>query len=395
MIRIVSLLGIFLISLLFSACAPKSVLPEKPITTEALPIKPEATVKEPWEVKWEKTLAEAKKEGSLVIGTGRSEAMRDIIGKAFKNKYGIDIIWMTGPTGLRAAKMASERKAGIYATDIGIDGGNPAITMYKAWDILEPLPLNFILPEVKDQSAWLDGKFPFIDSEGMYVFSMTLYPQSPILYNTDLVKPEEFSSYQKLLDPKWKGNFVMGNITTVGAANKWFGAMVEKDFGPILGLDYMRALAKQEPIILQTEHLAAEWIMRGKHPFGLNLMVESQLSEWRRQGIRVPMAAFTPKEGGYTTSGGQVLTFFKNAPHPRAARIFINWVLSKEGAIAMTRASIKHNARIDIGDPRKIEPEVIMREPGVNYVHSDQEKYLLKTDEYTKLATEIFGPSLK
>lgn len=395
--RIVLLLGIFFISLIFLACTPKSVPVENATIPQALPKELKSPIKETWQAEWERTLALAKKEGAVVISSRRSAEAQQKIEGAFANKYpGIAVIWISGPTQDRAARIAAERRAGIYYNDVGIDGANVPLTTYNhKWGILEPLPPFFILPEVKEPSGWLNGEHPFIDSKRMYNFSLTLYPQAPITANTDLANPAELNSYKSLLDPKWKGKFSSKDPTIVGGANKWFQAMTEEDFGPILGLDYMRALAKQEPVIIRDDRIAGEWILRGKYAFGLNHSLAERSAEWRNQGIRVPLEEVTPKEGGYVTSGGQTLYFFKNAPHPNAARIFINWLLSKEGAKALTIATIKHSARVDIGDPREIIPEVIMRVPGRNYVNPDQEKYLLKTDEVTDRAREIFRHLLK
>lgn len=385
---------ILIVGIIVFACASKSSLTEKPARGTIIKESPKELT-ETWEIEWEKVLREAKREGALIITTPRSEATRDIIGNAFKKKFNIDIQWLVASGSQGAARLTAERRAGLYTNDIDIGGGNTAIARFKQYGFLEPLPPNFILPEVKDPSAWLWGKLPFLDSEGLYVFSMTLYPQSPVMYNTDLVNPEEFSSYQKLLDPKWKGKFIASDFTLTGAGLKWFSSMIEKDFGPILGLDYMRAFAKQEPLVMRDERLAGEWLIRGKYPFGFNISIESQLTEYRRQGIRVPLQTYTPREGGYLTTGGQNLTFFKNALHPNMARVFINWILSREGAKVVTKATIKHSTRIDIGDPKEIEPEVILRDPGLKYATPDQEKYLSKTDEYAEIAREILGHLMK
>lgn len=382
---------VLLLSLLFLfSCARGESVERQPLVSEPGTAKTQ-DVKEGLEKEWEIVLREARKEGTLVISTGRTEAMRDIMGKSFTKKYGLEIQWMVGSGAQTSARLVAERRAGLYTNDISVDGGNTSIARYKQSGYLEALPPAFILPEVKDKSAWLDNKLPFLDTEGLYVFSMTLYPQSPLIYNTDLINPEEFSSYKKLLDPKWKGKFISADFTLAGAGLKWFGAMIEKDFGPILGLDYMKAFARQEPLIIRDSRLAGEWLMRGKYPFGFNIQIESQMAEYRRQGIRVPLENYTPEEGGYLTSGGQNLTFFKNAPHPNAAKVFINWILSREGARAVTRASIKHSTRTDIGNPKEVEPEVIMRKTGMKYAMPDQEIYLMKTDEYAEKATEIFG----
>lgn len=373
------------------ACARGETVEKQPLGSEPGTAKTQ-DVKEGWEKEWDIMLREARKEGTLVITSGRSPYVRETIGNAFKKKYGIEIQWLAAKGGEAVARIATERRAGIYAVDLAIDGANTSIARYKGYGFIEAMPPVFILPEVKDASAWMGGKLPFLDSEGLYVLAMTLYPQSPILYNTDILNGDkEFSSYQKLLDPKWKARFIANDFTLTGSGLKWFGAMAEEDFGPILGLDYMRAFAKQEPLIIRNERLAGDWLIRGKYHLGFNISINDQLAEYRRQGMHVPLSEYTPQEGGYLTTGGQNLNYFKNAPHPGAAKLFINWILSREGSILLTKATIKHSTRIDIGNPLEIDPQMIIREPGKKYVHTDQEKYLLKTDEYAQKATEIFG----
>lgn len=118
--------------------------------------------------------------------------------------------------------------------------------------------------------------------------------------------------------------------------------MIDEDFGPILGLDFMRALSQQDPIIVRDNRIAAEWLTKEKYPFGLNCSIEANLAEYRRQGIPVPpLKAVTPEEGGYLTAGGQVISFFDKAPHPNAARVFINRLLFREGAKALIKATMK------------------------------------------------------
>lgn len=394
--RIILLLGIFLMGAMSLACAPKAVqvapVKEKPAEV-VIPL-----AKEGWKIQWERTLALAKKEGvvSLYVASFGTPMTQGIFRQAFTEKYGIKLEWTQGRAADVAQKIVTERRNGLFIQDISVTGGNPSIPLYKARGLLQPLPPNFILPEVGDPSAWLGGKLPFIDLEGLYVFAATLYPQSPLIVNTKVVRKEEFTSYKGLLDPKWKGKFVSNDPTQAGSGLKWFMAMMEEDFGPILGLDYMRSLANQNPVISRDMRLAAEWLIKEKYPFGLNLSINTTLAEYKREGIPLEhLQEVTPEEGGYLTGGGQIVTYFNNPPHPNASRVFLNWLLSREGTIAITKATIKHSTRTDIPDPREIDPYVIAREPGKKYVIADNEKYLLKEAQFSEQAKEIFGHLLR
>lgn len=390
------LLGVLLISVILFACTLKA-MPAAPEAKQALEVGIVPAAKAGWEAEWEKTLNLARKEGLVVISVGTQTVnTRTTISSVIKDKYDINIAWIGGRADERDQKIISERRAGIYSFDLGFYGGNPGIE-HKNRGFLQSLRDALILPEVKDEKAWMQGKFPFTDKEGKYVFSFAAYPQEPFAANTDLLPnyKEEIGSYYDLLKPKWKGKILANDPTNVGSGQKWFSAMVEEDFGPILGMNYMRALAKQEPQISRDTRMAAEWMLKGKFFLGLNLSIGSQLADWTKQGIPVPVTEFTPKEGGYLTSGGQNFTFFDRAPHPNAAKIFLNWALSREGQILITKLNIKHSTRIDIPDPSEIDPLIKVRDPNIKYPMIDQEKYLEKTEEYTKLSVKIFGLLLK
>lgn len=390
--------GILAVLLLFSACATKSPLEQKP----ALQQKPsqetqvnEKTTSGRWELEWKKTMLEAKKEGRVVIASGRGPEIRTPVGEAFQKKYGIVVEWLAGGDSELSAKLFTERRAGIYATDLFITGGNTTISRFKPGGVLSPLPPAFILPEVKDLSAWWDGKLPFLDKNNNLIFSMSLYPQHPLQYNTKMVKRDELSSYQGLLNPKWKGKIVIQDPLITGGMLKWFSVMTEEAFGPILGFDYVKKLVEQEPVIMRDRRLVAQWILQGKYPISMNMQLDTVFAEFERQGIPVSVESTTPGEGGYLTTGGNNIVLIDRAPHPNSARLFINWLLSKEGQILWSRAGVKHSTRIDIPPPEEIEPLIIKREMGLKYVNADTEELLLKTDKYIERAREIFAPLLK
>jgi ABC-type Fe3+ transport system substrate-binding protein len=86
---------------------------------------------------------------------------------------------------------------------------SPYKLFYEQMKALEPLKPALILPEVKDESKWWQGKHHYQDPEGEYIF---VYIGSPagtrIFYNLTQVNPSEFKSYWDLLTPKWKGKIV-------------------------------------------------------------------------------------------------------------------------------------------------------------------------------------------
>lgn len=351
-------------------------------------------VKGGWEGEWEQTMNRAKKEGTVIIATMIEPLAQKTMEKALLEKFNIRIEWRVGLSSETAVRVLAERKSGIYNIDVWTGGANTMTSMMKPAGAYEPLLPIFILPEVKDESAWLDRKFPFIDKDKL-MFSYAAYQQNSLGINTDMVKKEEVTSIYDLLQPKWKEKIVMGDPTMPGSASKWFSVMTEKDYGPILGIDFMKKLVSQKPIILRDRRLGAEWIVRGKYPVSLSMQNNTIVREMRLQGIEVPYRDVFVKEDKYLTSGYSILGLMNKAPHPSAARVFINWLLSREGQSLYSKSVAFQSTRIDIPSPEELNPDMNRRYPGIKFVFSENEEYLMKTAEYLKSAMEVFGPLLK
>lgn len=81
------------------------------------------------------------------------------------------------------------------------------------------------------------------------------------------------------------------------------------------------------------------------------------------------------------------------APHPRTARLFINWLLSKEGQTLFTKAFGAPSARLDVAT-EGLDPATLIK-PGIKYIEGDAEEIDLSSVEQRKLAVEIFAPLMK
>jgi ABC-type thiamine transport system substrate-binding protein len=159
-----------------------------------------------WQKEWEKTLAEAKKEGQVNIYIYRYERLLE----DFKKDYpGINVVSVTGRGNELTTRLMSERRAGKYIADVysGGTGGNYNI-LYKS-KALDPIKPALILPEVVDESKWYGKEHRYADAEGKYIFAYLGSPSdAQLAFNTTLVNPKEFKSYWDVTNPKWKGKIV-------------------------------------------------------------------------------------------------------------------------------------------------------------------------------------------
>ena len=165
-----------------------------------------AAEKPGWQSDWERTLAGAKKEGAVSL-CGDAEITHPDIVAAFTKEFPfIKPITVTGKGGDLTVRMLSERRAGKYLADV-YSGTMSGATFYEFYrsGVFNPIKSTLILPEVTGESAWLGGKHHYVDADNYMILYEGNVAGTSIYYNTQSVRPSDFSSYWDLLAPKWKG----------------------------------------------------------------------------------------------------------------------------------------------------------------------------------------------
>ncbi len=400
-------IGVLLVVLLLlvSGCSPQPAptspspaptqAPTKAVT--ALPTQPQtqaptkpptqAPAKPSWQEEWDKTVAEAKKEGKLVIACTGGAEVKAALDKAFREKFGIDVEWLVGRGSEITSKIFAERQAGLFLSDLYLAGATTPIAVLKPAGALAPIKPLLVLPEVLDTKAYFDDGIPYVDKEGTYIICNGPYVAMTLAVNSDLVKPGEIKGYADLLDPKWKDKIAFSDPTIAGAASRCFLMTANM----IMNTDYHRQLAKQGPLLTRDVRQQVEWVARGKYPIALAPYVDA-IADMQKAGA--PIKWISPVEGVYLSSGASgSLSYFSQAPHPNAAKVFVNWFMTKEGLTIWSQSSLTQSARKDVPTDF-LYPEGI-RDPKVKYFNSNTEEVLLKEEDAYKLAREIYGSLLK
>ncbi|MDZ4245844.1 MAG: extracellular solute-binding protein, partial [Dehalococcoidia bacterium] len=320
-----------------------------------------------WESEWQKTLEAAKKEGKVVIYTTAPGKMRKAMESVFKAKFQIDVEVSSFRGGQAGGKVLSERNAGLYVVDAFVGGSTTATTQLKPAGALDPLDKLLVLPEVTNTKLWYQGNLRWIDPAHTLLMFLG-FPVPNLLINTNMVKQEELKSYKNLLEPRWKGKIVMNDPTIPGTASKGFAVIGWH----LMNLDYWRELAKQEPVLTRNQRLQIEWVARGKYPI-LLFPQSSMTTEFIRAGS--PIASFTPAEGSYLTGGSGNIAIMNRAPHPNAAKIYINWLLSREGQTVFTQAFGRQSLRVDVGT-EGLDPVALRQPDGKYFLGMENEEFL-------------------
>lgn len=338
-----------------------------------------APAKMSWEQEWEKTVALAKKEGKVALYSTAGADVRQALTKGLKDKYGIELEFVAGKGEELAEKLFTERRAGLYLADTYMAGITTQTNTLKPAGLLEIADSFFILPEVRDQNAWLGGELPFVDKEHR-IIGFRASPHKFFNINTTLVKEGEIKSCFDLLAPKWKGKIVINHPLVAGTGQTGLAMIATR----ILSWDWVRDLAKQEPVIIKDQRLQVEWVARGKYPVGLGLK-DDIAGEFVRAGT--PLKRFSPSEGSYVTSGAGSCSLIAKPAHPNAQKVFINWLLSKEGQLVYSKANGTGSKRVDMPTDHLGPDE--FKEPGIRYLPEDEEFYAAKP-QFEKVLEEIF-----
>jgi len=324
---------------------------------------------EDWKKEWEKTVAAAEQEGQLTFYS-LSEIGQAISNTSFQKKFPkIKISLVTARGGEHVTRIMAERRAGKFLADVGNLGNTSPYRLYQS-KVLDPIVSAFILPEVKDESKWWQGKQHFIDPEGKYILVYVGAPLFLVGYNTKQINPSLFKSYWDLLDPKWKGKIVAFDPKAGG-----FAATRDRFFfhNPELGAPFLRRLFSEMALTLYARYPQGEdWLATGK--YALCLCRHQSISEAKSQGL--PVDLMEPgqfKEGVGVETRAKTMVLMNQAPHPNAAKVFINWFLSREGQLDFQKTSAKYidagaegSLRIDI--PKDDIPPRNRLNPGVKYV---------------------------
>lgn len=253
-----------------------------------------------------KLIEAARKEGSLVWYTAMAIDTAKPLADGFQKKYPfLKVNYIRVGTAQMINRVITETLAGKWDFD--------AVTVL-GMDAL--VKRNIFTPYMSPERAAFDDEFK--DPKGLWT---GVYHNNIVLaYNTKQVTEKEApKDYADLLDPKWKGRIGMDERDYT-----WYGTLMHS-WGREKSDRYMKQLAQQEPLFRRGHALIAQLIVAGEFPLGW--VYSFRVETMKQEGAPIEwIDTFNPivvELGGIGLSA--------KAKNPNAAKLFIDYVLSKDG----------------------------------------------------------------
>jgi ABC-type Fe3+ transport system substrate-binding protein len=255
----------------------------------------------------EKTVELAKKEGRVSFYTSMGADESKMVADAFQTKYPAIKVEITrlGSEKL-LQRILNESRAGSYLMDAVTNSGMEIQMLSKLKLLARHIPPEFasFVPESRDSTwGWAD----------MYS-NIRL-----VAYNTRSVTKEKVPRrYEDLLDPVWKSQigFPEGQYS-------WFATMM-KVMGETSARKFFQGLSRQELNYRNSQVLVTQFVAAGE--FSLGFVYDTQVLRFKKRGAPIDVAPMP-----FVTQNIHPLALGAQAPHPNAAKVFIDYVLSKEG----------------------------------------------------------------
>ncbi|MFZ1103186.1 MAG: extracellular solute-binding protein [Hyphomicrobiaceae bacterium] len=308
----------------------------------------------------------ARKEGRVAFYTAMDLAFAQRLGRAFEAKFpGISVRVERSGAERIFTRIAQEYSSNIHAVDVVNTADQAHCLAWKRNQWLAPyLPAE--VAQHYDRAHY--------DPDALHVTTRILV--SPIGFNTNLVSREEApKSFADLLDPKWAGKIVKAHPAYSGTImNATF--QIARD----LGWEYLERLARQRVMQVQSATDTPKKVALGERAVmadGAGYLV----IRYREEGQ--PIDIVYPTEGTPLATGPSAI--FKAAPNPNAARLFQNWMHSREGQQLIVDVACQYSAHGQVVEKKGVRP---IRD--IKLMKEDPEGVAKAADDVKKRYAAIF-----
>jgi len=401
-VRLILMAIAVVMALVVAGCGSDPTATPRPTNTPVPAATPTVDSNAAFRAEWAELIAAAQAEGEVTLVFGGS-AGRNFgpVTEVFTNQFGIKVILSAGSGSKQTARVIAEQSAGNFSVDLLMIGGTSSQRLVEVGGLQE-IKQHLIHPDILDESGWYKGQLWFTDGDQKYVVNSGA-AASPInlamRYNTDLVSQADVDGWTTVfdfLDPKWAGKIVALTPLTGGAGGTYYGLMANPNFD---AEDFLRKFYDPALDVFFTDdfRLISDGIANGKFAFGIAIgSAGRDIDKLADLGLPVK-ELIKEMDEGFDLSGagsGDNIMMPINPKNPNAAKLYLNWFLSKEGQTAVMLQSNGNpdpTLRVDIPCEGVIKL-TDCRVAGKNYFYPTADpEYTVRREEFLNRSKDLFN----
>lgn len=367
--------------------APSPAAAQKPAAPTAAAAKPAAATAKPaadaqFEAQWRELIDATRKDGKLVLYGVPNADMRTQLPPKFRQLFGVDVEVVGVDSNDAAQRIIRESNAGQVGVDVMTSGQTTFSNVLHPAGVIVPLKPLLIHPDAKNPSVWQKGEPWFMDAEGR-ILRLINAATEPLNVNTEFVKADEITAAKDLLKPQYKEKISSNDPRVPGPGASNFALMMRS-----LGEDFIVQLVEQQGVqFTRDRRQQADWLAQGRYPITIGIG-NQETAQLRRDGFKIEDVSFSDVPTPIGPAAG-MLAIIKGGPHPKAAQLFLNWMITKDGMQTWCDLEGYPGTRTDL-DTSKLEPGTIPK-PGRDYFDTGAWEYTTqdRTNEFRRIA-ELF-----
>lgn len=280
---------------------------------------------------WQQTIEKARGQKLIVINQGN--AAFDAAFDTFTKKFGIAVESNVTRPSAAIARIRTEQNNKLYLADIWWALTGIMTSVAAPAGMFEPFEDYLVLPEVKDPANWRHPDYIYGDRlRTVFLHTNELSPNT--FRNRDVLPDLKIESYDSLLDPRLKGRIALRDASNPNAGSNGLAPLYKARGEAYL----LKFLNDQQPRIFENPEQLDNSLIRGQVAVAIGGQ-NSSLSQCRKDGGCQNIDQIE----SFTSASSRGIAIFKNRPNPEAAKVFVNWLLSKEGQELLVREWQKAN----------------------------------------------------
>lgn len=295
--------------------------------------------------KWEDIVLAGQKEGVVNLYSTWGPSTRTILSNGFGKKYGISLNFTPfARESDMIAKVNTEKVAKLRVVDTFGGGATTLLMGLKPAGFLGKIEPMIMMSDIMDNKTWRGGHgLPFADKDRTTVGMLAVVLHN-VIYNTTQVRKEQLTNYKDILKPEFKGKIVLDDPTASGSGNAFMSHLAFNLWNVEESLIYLRRLIEMGVVIERDKRILVESVARGKYLIGLGPYRE-MITQFIDTGATIAVPTLSEPLSAGASAGA--IGVASEPANPNATKVFINWLLSREGQSQLARSFLCASMRID------------------------------------------------